>query len=1132
MSAAQGFFQIGSFQAAFNEFEGFGSNDSITGNGNTRIDYINATAAVTVDLQAGWATGDVSVGTDTIVGGVNSIQGSYYADTLYGSNNAPNTTESYDGGAGDDTIDGRGGFDQAYYNNAIATVFGIDVDMGAGTVDGDASIGHDTLRSIESVRGTNFADTYDATGFGQPGALNIGNSATFNSFEGLAGNDTITGNGNTQLTFFNAGGGVTVSFSTGTVTGDASVGTDHFTGVNNVQGSNFNDTIIGTAGNQTFGGRGGADTFVYADNGGADVVSDFSHGQGDKIDLTGVTGIYDLADVQAIAAQLGPNTRIDFGGSNTLTLNNVTATNLAASDFIFAPVNHIVGDNNDNILVGTPSPDWIEGLGGHDTLQGLAGDDVLDGGSEIDRAIYTNATDGITVDLAAGTAHGTAPGDLANVGTDTLVSIEQIGGSNFDDTYVATGYTGVSPVGSLQASFNEFEGMAGDDIITGNGSTILLYLNANDGVTVNFTSWVAGQGASGSAIGDASVGTDTFTGVQGVRGSEFDDTFHGSNQLTGVEVFQGRGGNDWIDGGGGFDRSNYWFRTDDNVTGGITVNLAAGTVVGDASVGTDTLRSIESVRATNFDDTYNAAGFTTTTSVSAPNAGNAGSLLIGSFQAAFNEFEGFDGDDSITGNGNTRIDYINATAAVTVDLAAGTAQGTAAGDIANVGLDTFSGVNSVQGSYFNDTLYGSNNVTLTTKSFDGGAGNDFIDGRGGFDQAYYTNAIGTVQGIDVTVTTDTVAGDAFQVVGDASIGIDTLIAIESVRGTNFVDTFDATGYNGASTDVLPNGPHFNEFEGLGGNDVITGNGVTGLGATRISYVSATAGVTVDLAAGIASGDASVGTDTITGGVNRVRGSNFNDTLSGDANDNILEGQNGNDILNGRGGNDILTGGANSDTFVYTDNGGADIVTDFFHAQADKINLIDVTGVDSLAAVQGIATQAGAHTVLDFGGGNTLTLNNVTAANLTASDFIFADNNDNILLGVPASETLAGLGGNDTLTGGGGNDTLSGGLGADHFHYDAPTDGLDQILDFNTAEGDLVEVLGAAFGGLSTGTLDPSLFSTQTDGSFDNTTERFSFDQVSHTLYYDGDGSDAGSTAVAIAQFATGVNITNHEINVV
>ena len=191
-----------------------------------------------------------------------------------------------------------------------------------------------------------------------------------------------------------------------------------------------------------------------------------------------------------------------------------------------------------------------------------------------------------------------------------MISIEQIRGSAFADIYVATGYTGVSPIGSFQANANEFEGMAGNDVITGNGATQLSYLNATSSVTVNFTSWVAGLGASGTATGDASVGTDTFTGVQVVRGSEFSDTFHGSNNLTGVENFQGRGGDDLIDGGGGFDRASYWFRTDDNVTGGITVNMAAGTVNGDASVGQDTLLSVEAVRGTNFADTYNATGFT------------------------------------------------------------------------------------------------------------------------------------------------------------------------------------------------------------------------------------------------------------------------------------------------------------------------------------------------------------------------------------------------------------------------------------------------------------------------------------------------------------------------------------------
>ena len=42
--------------------------------------------------------------------------------------------------------------------------------MASGTVTGDGSVGTDTLLSIEGVQGTNFADTYVATGFGDAGA--------------------------------------------------------------------------------------------------------------------------------------------------------------------------------------------------------------------------------------------------------------------------------------------------------------------------------------------------------------------------------------------------------------------------------------------------------------------------------------------------------------------------------------------------------------------------------------------------------------------------------------------------------------------------------------------------------------------------------------------------------------------------------------------------------------------------------------------------------------------------------------------------------------------------------------------------------------------------------------------------
>jgi hypothetical protein len=77
-----------------------------------------------------------------------------------------------------------------------------------------------------------------------------------------------------------------------------------------------------------------------------------------------------------------------------------------------------------------------------------------------DRSIYTDATGGITVDLAAGKVSG--PG----VGSDTLTGIEQIQGSNFADGYSALLFTGVSGVPGVPAALS-FEGMAGDDVIVG-----------------------------------------------------------------------------------------------------------------------------------------------------------------------------------------------------------------------------------------------------------------------------------------------------------------------------------------------------------------------------------------------------------------------------------------------------------------------------------------------------------------------------------------------------------------------------------------------------------------------------------------------------------------------------------------
>ena len=82
--------------------------------------------------------------------------------------------------------------------------------------------GIDTLLSVESVIGTEFADTYtaaadtdpvygSAVAFGAAGAANVGSNGTFNEFEGGGGDDTIIGNGNTRVAFYNATDGVAVT---------------------------------------------------------------------------------------------------------------------------------------------------------------------------------------------------------------------------------------------------------------------------------------------------------------------------------------------------------------------------------------------------------------------------------------------------------------------------------------------------------------------------------------------------------------------------------------------------------------------------------------------------------------------------------------------------------------------------------------------------------------------------------------------------------------------------------------------------------------------------------------------------------------------------------------------------------
>ena len=111
------------------------------------------------------------------------------------------------------------------------------------------------------------------------------------------------------------------------------------------------------------------------------------------------------------------------------------------------------------------------------------------------------------------------------------------------------------------------------------------------------------------------------------------------------------------------------------------------------------------------------------------------------------------------------------------------------------------------------------------------------------------------------------------------------------------------------------------------------------------------------------------------GVNAVRGSEFNDIITGNGGNNTLEGQGGNDILSGNGGNDTLTGGTGSDIFVFkigvTDGNtpptNNDVITDFSHASGDRIDLRSISSIHSLSDILALGTQVGPDTVFTFTG---------------------------------------------------------------------------------------------------------------------------------------------------------------------
>ncbi|MEO4013758.1 calcium-binding protein, partial [Pseudomonas rossensis] len=338
-------------------------------------------------------------------------------------------------------------------------------------------------------------------------------------------------------------------------------------------------------------------------------------------------------------------------------------------------------------------------------------------------------------------------------------------------------------------------------------------------------------------------------------------------------------------------------------------------------------------------------------------------------------------DQFIGGGGMDVVSYLNdSPVAVAINLMTGSHSGIAAGD-------TYVGIETVRGTNLNDIFYG------------GGAAMG-LDGALGQDLASYELSDSAVI-IDLTSNVNT--GDA---VGDTFTGI------EVFQGSNFDDAMS--------------GSRFGEiFIGGAGADVIDGRD----GQDSAWYITSATGVTVNLQTNVNQGGEAQGDVLVN--IERLMGSHFNDTLTGDANANYLEGGVGDDVIYGGDGNDYIYGGLVSPIGPFTLGGVAN------GPQADTL----------------------------YGGNGNDTI--VTAANDEGSQAYGEAGGDVITVihgmadGGDGGDLLTGTGSGFSLFGGAGDDKLvlqaSGSAfgGEDDDTYNVNTSALVTIQDDGTSRSDKI-----------------------------------------------------------------------------